>query len=297
MLREIIKINDELCYGCGACIPNCHEGALQIIDGKVRLVSELMCDGLGACIGHCPTEAITIEKREALSYDEVAVIKEMVSKGKNTIVAHLKHLKEHNESIYLKEGIDFMKANEKQIGFGVNEAIKEVLQLEHTSGQEVEFNNSSPYGCPGSKEMHFAPASVISENVPEKDIKSQLTQWPVQMHLVSPMASYFQGADIVIAADCVAYSLGNFHQKYLKGKSLAIACPKLDDNQEVYLQKIQMLIDQAKVNTITVMIMEVPCCGGLLHLVQTAALQSKRKVPIKSLVVSIQGEILNEDWV
>jgi len=127
--------------------------------------------------------------------------------------------------------------------------------------------------------------------------RSELRQWPVQMHLVNPGASYFQNSDVVLAADCVAFSLGDFHQKWLKGKSLAIACPKLDDGLETYVAKIQQLIDHSSINTLTVMMMQVPCCGGLLQMAQTALQNSSRKIPLKMVVVGIEGQILQEEWV
>ena len=147
----------------------------------------------------------------------------------------------------------------------------------------------------GSKSQSF------TMNVPaasaQGSLASQLTHWPVQLHLFNPMAQHFQGADMLIAADCVAFSLGNFHQNYLKGKTLGIACPKLDSNQEIYKTKVKSLIDDARINTLTVMIMEVPCCGGLLRMVQSAVAEASRKIPLKLVVVSTQGEILKEDWI
>jgi hypothetical protein len=129
------------------------------------------------------------------------------------------------------------------------------------------------------------------------DVTSQLKQWPIQLHLVGPTAPYYQGADVLLSADCVAYALGDFHSKHLKGKAIAIACPKLDEGQDVYEEKIRSLIDDANINTLTVMIMQVPCCTGLLNLAKQAAASAKRKVPIKYLVVGIQGEILKDEWV
>jgi hypothetical protein len=126
--------------------------------------------------------------------------------------------------------------------------------------------------------------------------QSQLRQWPVQMHLVSPMAPYYQGADVILSADCVAYAMADFHKDYLKDKSLSIACPKLDDGQDIYVEKIKSLLEDAKINTLTVMIMQVPCCMGLLMLAKQAQANSERKVPIKSVVVSVQGDILSENW-
>lgn len=150
-------------------------------------------------------------------------------------------------------------------------------------------------GCPGSREADFRTKEV-EEDAPTAKVQSQLRQWPVQLHLVSPVAPYYQGADVLLTADCVAYALGNYHSDYLKGKSLAIACPKLDSGQEVYYEKIKSLIEDAKINTLTIMIMQVPCCSGLLKLAEKAAHDAGRKVPIKYTVVGIQGEILQEEW-
>lgn len=198
MLRKIIQIDEEKCNGCGVCIPNCHEGALQIINGKARLISDLSCDGLGACLGHCPEGAIEIIEREA---------------------------------------------------------------------------------------------------EPERAaIPSELRQWPVQMHLLNPQASYFRNADVVLAADCAAFAMGDFHARYMKGKSLAIACPKLDSNKESYIEKLNSMIIDAKINSLTVIMMEVPCCGGLLQLARTAREQANRKIPVKKVYLSIQGEVLEEEW-
>ncbi|MEW6185974.1 MAG: 4Fe-4S ferredoxin [Thermodesulfobacteriota bacterium] len=152
-------------------------------------------------------------------------------------------------------------------------------------------------GCPGSQMMDFSQKKDQTQGEVAGKIGSELRQWPVQMHLVSPLAPYFKGADVLLTADCVGYALGDYHRQYLKGKSLAIACPKLDEEQEVYVEKIVSWIDEAKINTLTVMIMQVPCCGGLLALAQEAAQKAKRKVPIKYLVVGIQGDILQEEWV
>jgi len=156
-------------------------------------------------------------------------------------------------------------------------------------------------GCPGARTLDLRGQTRTatqggSGTEPEGKVPSELRQWPVQMHLVNPAAPYFQGADVLLAADCVAYALGDFHRDHLKGKSLAIACPKLDDGQDSYAEKVTALIDEAKINTLTVMIMQVPCCSGLLNLALRAAQTAKRKLPIKTIVVSLQGEILREEW-
>ncbi len=277
MKRKIIKIDEEKCTGCGLCIPNCPEGALQMIDGKARLISDLFCDGLGACIGHCPEGAIEFEEREAEAYDERRVMENIVKAGKNTIIAHLKHLKEHGETGFMKEAVEYLR--EKGIEVPV-----------------AEVHGASPCasgGCPGSAMRDFTNEGQDIEG----DVSSQLTQWPVQMHLINPLAPYFQGKDVALVADCVAFALGNFHQDYLKGKSIGIACPKLDQGLDSYVEKVKAWVDDAKINTLTVITMEVPCCGGLLQVAKEALAKADRKVPVKHVTVGIKGQILSEEWI
>lgn len=303
MERDILKIDEELCNGCGQCVPNCHEGALQVIDGKVRLVSELMCDGLGACIGHCPEGAITIEKREAEPYSEKRVMEQMKNKGKNTIIAHLKHLKDHGEKEFVHEGVSYLKDHRMELNFELDDVIREV----HNHGLVIAapqqaHNHSHQHGhegggCPGSRTMVIEKPGAKNIPGPTGEQPSELRQWPVQMHLVNPNAPYFRNSDLLLAADCVAFSMGGFHSNHLKGKSLAIACPKLDQGTDSYVDKLTSMIDNSKVNTITVMMMEVPCCGGLLQMVRTALSNAARKVPVKKLIVGINGEVLHEEWV
>lgn len=292
MLREIVKIDEELCDGCGQCVPNCHEGALQIIDGKARLISELMCDGLGACLGHCPQGAITIEKREADEYDEEVVIAKMVKSGKATVFAHLKHLQEHDETGFLNQALTFIKANRADMPF----EIREVHELLHGEKEHKHEQAGAGCGCAGSAPQSFNVAGIKMAS-PETEVPSALTQWPVQMHLINPVASYFQGADLLVAADCAGFAYGNFHNDFIKGKKLVIACPKLDQRKDIYIQKLTRLIDEARVNTITTVIMEVPCCGGLSQMVKMATQMASRKVPVKEVMISIRGEVLAEEWV
>lgn len=276
MKRKIININQDKCTGCSLCIPNCPEGAIQIIDNKARLVSDLFCDGLGACLGHCPEGAIIIEEREAEAYDERRVMENIVLHGPNTIKAHLKHLRDHGETGYLEQALAFLAEKGIPSPVGIESA-----------------PHGSHAGCPGAKTHDFSPKEKIA-TIGSRD--SSLTHWPVQLHLISPMAPAYQGRDVLLSADCVAFALGNF-QDYLRDKALAIACPKLDEGQEVYVEKLTALIDHAKINTLQVMIMQVPCCRGLLALAQKAAAQASRKIPVKCTVVGIQGEILSEAWV
>lgn len=278
MKRKIIKIDEDKCNGCGLCIPNCPEGAIQIIDGKARLISDLFCDGLGACLGHCPEGAIAVEEREAEPYDERRVMENIIKAGPNTIKAHLEHLRDHNEKEYMMQATQVLK----------EKGIENPLQAGgHGHGG----------GCPGSRAMSFEKKADASGEAEQGTRPSQLTHWPVQLHLISPHAPHFQGADMLLAADCTAFTVGEFHKDFLKGKTLAIACPKLDDGQDTYVEKIRALIDEAKINTLTVMIMQVPCCSGLLRLAKEAASQAARKVPIKCIVIGLQGGILKEEWV
>lgn len=279
--RQIIKIDEAKCDGCGNCVTGCHEGALQVIDGKARLISDLLCDGLGACIGECPQDAIKIETRAAEPYDEVKVMDGMVKHGPNTIKAHLKHLKDHAQKTFLKQAFDYLKQH------NIPNPLEE--EADHKHGAHGHS------GCPGSKSMDLRDSSGGEEGE-NPAAASQLRQWPVQLHLASPMAPYFQKADVVVAADCTAFAYGNFHADFIKGKAIVIACPKLDDGQEIYLEKVRALIEDAKINTLTVVTMEVPCCGGLLAMVKQAAAAAGRKVPVKSVVIGIQGGIKSEDW-
>lgn len=305
MKRTIIKIDEELCNGCGLCVPNCHEGALQIIDNKARLISDLFCDGLGACIGHCPEGAITLEEREAEPYDEVKVMELMVPKGRNTILAHLEHLKDHNETELLQQAINYIKVNNIDMSpkeESHNTPIPAMAAFESLRDAQKASSHSHDThggGCPGSRAMSFdidmekvnSPTSGVAE------APSELRQWPVQLHLLNPMAGYFKNADVVLAADCVAFAMGNFHNRFLKGKTIAIACPKLDSNKEVYVQKLTAMIDNSLINTLHVVTMEVPCCSGLVQMASIAREQASRNIPIKKTVVSIQGDVMSEVWV
>jgi NAD-dependent dihydropyrimidine dehydrogenase PreA subunit len=311
MLRKIIQIDEEKCNGCGLCIPNCHEGALQIIDNKARLISDLFCDGLGACLGHCPEGAIEIIEREAEPYNETIVMETIVKQGRNTILAHLEHLRDHNEHEFLKEAVAYIKKHEIDLSPGAeikpNIASTVIFSNMKEALNHVKPEHESSCGCGSSKTIDFridldkvnAVSAIVSTSaaVPVAPAPSELRQWPVQLHLVNPNASYFQGADVVLAADCVAFAMGDFHERLLKNKSLAIACPKLDTNKEVYIEKLSTMISDSKMNTLTVPIMEVPCCGGLIQMAKMAVQQSGRNIPIKKLVVGIKGDILSEEWV
>ncbi len=287
MIREIIKIDEDKCNGCGLCIPACPEGALQIIDGKARLVSDLMCDGLGACLGECPEGVIEVEKREADLYDERTVIMEMVKKGKSTVEAHLKHLQDHGEFAFLNQAVSFLKENHHILDFDVNK----LLEGEKGKPQPVK---PMSMGCPGSAIREFNVSLDDAFGTKSHNRPSQLRQWPVQMHLINPRATYFQNADVLLAADCVAFAVGDFHQCFLKGKCVAIACPKLDQGKEVYINKLTELINESNIKTLDVVVMEVPCCSGLLEMAKNARQIAVREIPVKNTVIGVDGRVIAE---
>jgi NAD-dependent dihydropyrimidine dehydrogenase PreA subunit len=276
MKRKIIAIDQEKCNGCGLCASDCPEGALKIIDGKARLVGDLLCDGLGACLGACPENAISVEEREAEPYSETKVLEKIIPQGPNVLNAHLEHLRSHGQTMYLQQALAYLRER----------------------GIPADFSPEAPkaqapvHPCPGSQNRSFAPAQ--EEAGDSQTRPSHLTHWPIQLHLISPAAPHFRNSDLLVAADCVAFSLADFHRDFLQGRTLTIACPKLDSRQEVYGEKLTALIDEAAVKSISVMIMQVPCCSGLLRQVVDAANRAQRKVPVHCIVVGLQGEILKE---
>jgi ferredoxin len=238
-------------------------------------------------LGHCPKNAITIEKREAEPYDEVEVVKDIIPKGKNVLTAHLKHLKEHNEHEFFLQAVTYLEEVKDELPFDFGEIKEEIHKT---------FKGSACGGsCPGSAEKTIKPATGNNFNCGE--VPSALSHWPVQLHLINPASTHFKGSDMVFAADCSAFSFGNFHSKFLRGKTLAIMCPKLDYDKNIYIDKIASLIDEARINTITAIMMEVPCCGGLLKLIEDALGRTERKVPVKVVIISISGDILKEEWI
>ncbi len=230
MKREIITIDEEKCDGCGICVPACAEGALQVVNGKARLVKDSYCDGLGNCLGDCPRGAISIEEREADAFDEKAV-------------------------------------------------------EEHLKSKET------PHVCPGTITRTFASAPSAVASTPEQG--SQLEQWPVQLHLVSPEAPWWNGADVLAAASCVPVSYGDFQNRMLKGRKLVIACPKLD-RTEGYLGKLTEIFRKNSISSVTVAHMEVPCCSGLVAMVERALALSGKVIPYRRMKIGIQGDLLEE---
>ena len=259
--RKIIKIDEELCNGCGACIPSCPEQAIQIVDTpkgpKARLVKEFYCDGLGACLGSCPTGALTIEEKEADAYDEEATIARIKEVAPEMLDTHLKHLKEHAK------------------------------ELPEHHNHKMHKGMSA---CPSAQMLHWEKEKPTTNHEQRTTISSELSQWPIQLHLVPPFAPYFQNADILIVADCVPFAYANFHRDFLKDKTIAIGCPKLDD-VDAYIEKITQIIKTANPKSIKVVHMEVPCCFGLVHIVKQALNQAKKDIPFEEVTIGIKGEI------
>lgn len=274
MKRKIIKINEEKCTGCGACIPDCPEGALQIIDGKARLVSDLFCDGLGACIKACPFDAMTTEEREAEPYDEYKVMENVIKGGENVIKAHLKHLDEHNQPEFLSQAIDFLKQNNINI-------------------PEYKDEPTLACGCPGTMMKDLSKQKPQNNDQTSLvNMSSELNNWPIQLHLLNPNAPYLKDADLIIAADCTAFAYPNFHQRFLKDKILTMFCPKLDSNLDNYINKLAEIFKNQNIKSITIVHMEVPCCGGVESIVQEALKISNKNIIIKDYTISISGGII-----
>jgi len=275
-VRKIIEIDDELCTGCGVCIPNCPEGALLVIDGKARLISDIFCDGLGACLGECPEGAISIIEREAEPYSERLVMENMMKHGDNTVYAHLKHLQDHGETGFLNEALAYL------------EEIGHPNLLEHP-----------PEGKEAVPDMHACgldePEMVIGDvdeapaaaSGPRQE--SQLRQWPVQLNLVNPNAPFLKGKELLVAADCVPVAVANFHQDYLRGKSVVLGCPKFDDAR-AYLEKFKQIFAVNDIEKVTLVHMEVPCCFGLKQLVDRAVQVSGKDIQVDEVIISVQGK-------
>ncbi|MCK4508550.1 MAG: 4Fe-4S binding protein [Desulfuromonadales bacterium] len=256
MIRQMVEIDEEKCNGCGDCVPSCAEGAIQIINGKAKLISDNLCDGLGACLGDCPLGAITVVEREADEYDEVAVDEHLKDIGR----APLSH---HEEP------------TAPAAGGCPSAAVKS-------------FAAPAAGGCPSARVMNLEkPASGDSAEVASRP--SRLAQWPIQLHLVPPTAPFFQNADVLLAADCVPFAYADFQEELLKGKALAIACPKLD-NTEPYVEKLTAMITQSNIKSLTVVHMEVPCCNGLVMMARQALANSGRDIPFETVCIGIRGD-------
>lgn len=246
VMRKIIEINEELCDGCGLCVPSCAEGSLKIVDGKVRVVSDNLCDGLGACLGECPQGALHVIEREAEEFDEAAV----------------------------------------------EEYLSEKAKTDHESEPAVQG------GCPSTKLEQFSASTsrreADSAASVQNDETSALTHWPVQIRLVPPNAPFLKGADLLVLADCVPLAFPTLHRDFLEGKAVMMGCPKFDD-VESYIEKFSEIFKTAGIKSVTVVVMEVPCCAGLPIIVKRGMELSGKALPMEKVVVSTKGIILKQD--
>lgn len=253
-VRKVIRIDEEKCDGCGQCIPNCAEGALAIIDGKARLVSDRYCDGLGACLGHCPQDAISVEERPAEEFDEAAVEERLRSLGRS--------LEDHSQK----------------------------HQDQRTAHAHPAATSLHGGGCPGSRMMDFGDRQPTASEGQQGSSQSELRHWPVKINLVHPQAPYFQNAHLLVAADCAPFAYASLHPDFLRGKAVVIGCPKFDDLGS-YHQKLAAIVRGNDIQSITVLHMEVPCCFGLAQAVKQAVADSGKDVPVKVKVVGVSGEL------
>lgn len=239
MKRKIVKIDEEKCNGCGLCVDACHEGALQMVDGKAKLVSESYCDGLGACLPECPAGAITIEEREADAFDEEAVKK-------------------------------------------------------HMEAQKTRPPQTLACGCPGAQARAIERKEEVLPAAPGQAVRqtSQLRQWPCQIKLVPVNAPYFDDAHLLVAADCTAYAYADIHNDYMRNKITVIGCPKLDDID--YTEKLTGILKSHDIKSVTVLRMEVPCCGGIVNAVKHALINSGKMIPWSIVTVTTGGKIAEE---
>ncbi len=282
MKRKIIDIDEEKCTGCGLCIPDCPEGALQIIDGKARLVSDLFCDGLGACIGTCPEGAICVVEREAEPYDEKAVMATIVPQGEAVIKAHLEHLLGHGEEGLYRQAIEYLTGN------GIP-----VPPHDTAGGGRAGPAPAAPMACPGSMARSL-PEGEAGEAGRAGRAEPALRQWPVQLTLANPGAAYFDDADLLISGDCVPFAYPEFHGDFLQGRVLLIFCPKLDADVAGYVTKLAEIFSRHTVRSIMVLHMEVPCCSGVRYVVDRALERSGKTIPVNEQTILITGRVAEE---
>jgi NAD-dependent dihydropyrimidine dehydrogenase PreA subunit len=252
MKRKIITIDEALCDGCGNCVGTCSEGALQLVNGKAKLVKEDFCDGFGDCIGECPTGALKIEEKESRPFD-IGATKEylLTTKGEEA-----------------------------------------VRQMEEAQKKHEPYEQKSlPGGCAGSLAQLIDRVTPSAAACNAGQASPQLSNWPVQIHLLPLKAPYYQGADLLIAADCCAYAYAGFHNKFIKGHTVAIGCPKLD-NAAAYEEKLAAIMKENDIRSVSVVFMEVPCCSGLVKLVDEAVAASGKQIPVKKTKIGIKGQII-----
>lgn len=278
----MVHIDEDKCDGCGLCVPDCAEGALQIVDGKAKLVSDIYCDGLGACLGSCPQDAITMVDREADEFDEGAVNDHLKDLGRDS----LPHEHDHGHAsapVAVEEMVE-------DAGCGCSGTLPQSFD-----GPKPVAAAAAPKmgGCPGSRSQSFDQPKASTPADQAGPVASKLGNWPVQISLVPPKAPYLEGADVLIAADCAPFAYGDFHRRFMDGKVLLIGCPKLD-NTQAYVEKLSVMFRENSIQSIGVVYMEVPCCTGLVQLVQEALRQSGAHIPTTLYRVGIKGDFVEE---
>lgn len=277
MKRSIIHIHEELCNGCGVCIDACHEGAIELVDGKAKLISDIYCDGLGACLPNCPTGALEIIEREAGDFDEVAVEKRVAELTRRGTA---------------DEALAHYVAGGQKAGAAPQHQPVHTHQGHHHHGHGMG-------GCPGSMASRIERKPVAQEAKPvqaeqvsqQGKMPSELQQWPIQISLVNPAAPFFQDANLLVAADCTAFAYGDFHRDFIRNHITVIGCPKLDDNA-YYAEKLTEILSKNRIKSITVVRMAVPCCGGIVQSVKHAMLKSETIVPYREVTVGLDGQLI-----
>lgn len=282
----MVHIDEDKCDGCGLCVPDCAEGALQIVDGKAKLVSDIYCDGLGACLGSCPQGAITMVDRDADEYNEEAVNKRLKKLGRDPIP----HSHDHGKGKDSKTVKADKKEEVEDLACGCPGTLSQSFDRSASTGTAAAPKMA---GCPGSQSQSFDQPQTSPTSDQTGPVASRLGNWPVQIMLVPPKAPYLEGADLLIAADCAPFAYGDFHRRFMEGKVLLVGCPKLD-NTEVYVEKLTHMFKENSIKSIGVVYMEVPCCTGLVQLVQEALRQSSSRIPTTLYRVGIKGDFVEE---
>ena len=280
MIRKIIQIDEDKCNGCGACAAACHEGAIAMFDGKARLIRDDYCDGLGNCLPACPTEAINFVVREAAAYDEAAVLENQRRKAEQKNVqptgcaSAQSRTVEHTDCGCADQQSEFMEKNRF-----------------HYAGSQSREIKPAVSGCAGAQSKKIEHNSYCQETATAAEPVSCLSQWPVQIKLAPVNAPYFDKAKLLIAADCTAYAYANFHEKFIKDHITLVGCPKLDSVD--YSEKLTEIISGNDIKSVTIVRMEVPCCGGLEYAAKTALQNSGKFIPWQVATISIDGKILD----
>lgn len=263
--RQIITIDEEKCDGCGNCVPACVEGALQVIDGKARLVKESYCDGLGACLGDCPQDALHVVEMEVESYDEPAVLGYLAQTAPEMVQRHVEHLRAH----------------------GMTSVAQPAAQPVAQTAAQPAAVSAIPL-CPSVQMRAWEEPVVQAEPEQGARVRSELRQWPVQLHLIPPGAPFLRGATLTLIADCVPFANPNMHADLMVDTAIAVGCPKLDDGR-AYIEKLTQILQNSDVRSLRVAYMEVPCCRGLVFIAQQALQASGKDIPFETLLVNING--------